>query len=56
MQLTGDIDQLKPKAVKYYLAEGLPLLALALQESNPEAKLAYSLELYQMGGVVNPDI
>jgi len=30
VELKGDVEELKPQAVKYYLAEGIPLLALAL--------------------------
>lgn len=47
---------MKPEAIKYYIKEGASIMALSLEESNPEAKQSYSFELYKLGSEVKPEM
>ena len=50
IKLKGDIDELKPQAISFYIKEGAPIMALSSQQSNEQAQHAYYFELYKLGG------
>ena len=42
MELEGDPESFKEAVIRYYLRQGLPLLALLENQSHPEAMESYS--------------
>lgn len=41
--LMGEVDELIPHAIDFYIKEGVPLMAITLEQSNQQASEAYAL-------------
>lgn len=54
--MEGDPDSFKEGVIRYYLRQGLPLLALIENQSNAEAQESYAFERYKLGGQVDPSM